>query len=216
MLVETLARPERAGVTQPGQAADPAGGARRADPHPRRPAQPRRAGRGLGRRRGHHSPALHRRRVDCRRAVGDDAARGHARSQAGQGAGRFAGPGGGAEPHRADGAHGAQGLRQLHVHPHGERVDPGDGAGAQPRHRRHAAARVRPGGADARHRQGAHAARGAEQARQAHRRRVRDHADARRGRRRDPAPHARTSRRWRRSWRSSTTCGSTAPAIRWA
>ena len=26
----------------------------------------------------------------------------------------------------------------------------------------------------------------------------------------------RTSRRWRRSWRSSTTCGSTAPAIRWA
>ena len=49
-------------------------------------------------------------------------------------------------------------LRQLHVHAHGERVDPHDGAGARPRHRRRAAARVRHGRPDARHRQGPDAA----------------------------------------------------------
>ena len=53
-----------------------------------------------------------------------------------------------------------------------------------------AAARVRPVGADARHRQGPDAERDPEQARQAHRRRVRDHAAPHGRRRRDPAPHA--------------------------
>ena len=37
----------------------------------------------------------------------------------------------GAEPHGADGAHGAQEHRQLHVHPHGERLDSDDGPGAE-------------------------------------------------------------------------------------
>ena len=36
----------------------------------------------------------------------------------------------------APGADDAQELRQLHVHAHGERVDPDDGPGARPRHRR--------------------------------------------------------------------------------
>ena len=58
------------------------------------------------------------------------------------------------------------------------------------RHRRPAAARVRARGADARHRQGAHAARDPEQARQADRRRVHDHEAAYRRRRRDPAEDA--------------------------
>ena len=40
-----------------------------------------------------------------------------------------------------------------------------------------------------------------------------DHAAARRGRRRDPAPHARRCRSSRRSSPSSTTCGWTAAAI---
>ena len=110
--------------------------------------------------------------------------------------------GGRAEPHRAARADGAEELRQLHVHAHGERVDPDDGPGARARHRRPAAARVRPRRADARHRQGAHAARDPQQARQADRRRVRDHEAARRGRRRDPAedarhPGARAGRRLR-------------------
>ena len=103
---------------------------------------------------------------------------------------RRAGRGRHAEPHRADGADRDAELRQLHVHAHGERVDPDDGAGARARHRRPAAARVRPVGADARHRQGAHAEGDPQQARQADRRRVRDHAPARRRRRRDPPPHA--------------------------
>ena len=97
----------------------------------------------------------------------------------------------GAEPDRAHGAHGAQELRQLHVHPHGERVDPDDGAGAGARHRRRAAARVRAGRAHARHREGADAARDPQQARQAHRRRVRHHEAPPARRRRDPAADAR-------------------------
>ena len=70
------------------------------------------------------------------------------------------------------------------------------------RHRRPAAARVRPRRADARHRQGADADRDPEQAGQAHRRRVHDHEAPRRRRRRDPAddaghPGARAGRRLR-------------------
>ena len=71
------------------------------------------------------------------------------------------------KPHRAARAHDAQELRQLHVHAHGERLDPDDGPGGGHGHRRRAAAGVRSGGADARHRQGQNAARDPEQARQA-------------------------------------------------
>ena len=95
-----------------------------------------------------------------------------------------------AEPHRARRADRDAQLRQLHVHAHGERVDPDDGPGEGARDRGTAAARVRPVGADARHRQGQDAEGDPEQARQADRRRVHDHAAARRGRRRDPPPHA--------------------------
>ena len=96
-----------------------------------------------------------------------------------------------AEPHRADGADGDAQLRQLHVHPHGERVDPRRWRRRARSGSTAAAARVRPVGADARHRQGAHAEGDSQQARQADRRRVRHHAAARRGRRGDPPAHAR-------------------------
>ena len=95
-----------------------------------------------------------------------------------------------AEPHGARRADRDAQLRQLHVHAHGERVDPDDGPGERARDRGTAAARVRPVGADARHRQGPDAEGDPEQARQADRRRVHHHAAARRGRRRDPAAHA--------------------------
>ena len=51
----------------------------------------------------------------------------------------------------------AQELRQLHVHAHGERLDSDDGAGAVARAGRRGAPGVRRRGADARHRQSAHA-----------------------------------------------------------
>ena len=51
----------------------------------------------------------------------------------------FAGAGGRAEPDRAARAHRAEELRQLHVHAHGERVDPDHGPGARPRDRGRAA-----------------------------------------------------------------------------
>ena len=86
---------------------------------------------------------------------------------------RRPGAAGDAGPHVADGADRAQEVRQLHVHAHGERLGAGDGAGARAQHRRSAAARVRLRGADARHRQGQHAARSAEQAGQADQGRVR-------------------------------------------
>ena len=81
------------------------------------------------------------------------------------------------------------------------------------RHRRPAAARVRPRRADARHRQGADAARDPEQARQADRRRVRDHEAPRRRRRRDSAADARhaDARAGRRL--RAPPAASTAPAI---
>ena len=114
----------------------------------------------------------------------------HARSESGARAGRWPGAGGVGEPHGADRADRAEELRQLHLHAHGERVDPDDVAGARAGHRRRDAARARPGGADARHRQGAHADRDPQQARQADRRRIHGDAHARRRRRRDPAAHA--------------------------
>ena len=134
--------------------------------------------------------------------LGIGADRGPARRHRGADDDRRPRAGGRAEPHRAPRADDAQELRQLHVHAHGERVDPDDGPGARPGHRRPAAARVRAGRADARHRQGAHADRDPQQARQADRRRVRDHEAPHRGRRRDPArdarhPHARARRRLR-------------------
>jgi hypothetical protein len=73
--------------------------------------------------------------------------------------------------------------------------------------------RVRLRRAHARHRQGQHAAGGPEQARQADARGVRHHAAARRRRRAHPAAHAGRCRRWRPSWRSSTICARTCPAI---
>ena len=76
-------------------------------------------------------------------------------------------PGAAGDPgsHVADGADRAEEVRQLHVHAHGERRGAGDGAGARAEPRRRAAPRVRVRRADARHRQGQHAARSAEQAR---------------------------------------------------
>ena len=96
-----------------------------------------------------------------------------------------------AEPHRARRADGDAQLRQLHVHAHGERVDPDDGPGARARHRGPPAARVRAVGADARHRQGADAEGDPAEARAADRAGVRDHAAAPGRRRRDPPAHAR-------------------------
>ena len=138
----------------------------------------------------------------------------------GQG-GRQAGPERGAQDHRqprqagrrgphvADGADGAEALRQLHLHAHGERLGAGDGAGALAQHGRHAAARVRLRGADARHRQGADAAGGAEQPGQAVEGRVRHHAAPRRGRRAHPAPHAGDARAGAdRRLRASSAAGS--------
>ena len=138
----------------------------------------------------------------------------HARSEGGARAGRLARAGGGAEPHRADRADRAEELRQLHVHAHGERLDPHDGAGARARHRRRAAARVRPRRADARHRQGAHADRDPEQARQADRRRVRRSCACTSSTAPRSCAARRRCRRSRRWSRSSTTCASTAPATR--
>src|SRR6185295_13627460 len=80
---------------------------------------------------------------------------------------------------------------QLHLHPHGERFGAGDGAGARIEPRRRAAARVRLRRADARHRQGQHAARGAEQAGQADQRGVRHHEAPRRRRGAYPEANAR-------------------------
>jgi hypothetical protein len=56
-------------------------------------------------------------------------------------------------------------LKNYDNYTHGERVAAHDGSGARPRHRGAAAARVRLVGVDARHRQGPHPHRGAEQAR---------------------------------------------------
>ena len=126
----------------------------------RRRRRQRRSG---GHRRG--AARLCRRRPDGGNAVG-----------VGEG-GRAAGPGHRAQDHRqpgaagdpgshvADGADRAEEVRQLHVHAHGERRGAGDGAGAVAEPRWRAAPRVRVCRADARHRQGQHAARGAEQAR---------------------------------------------------
>ena len=86
-------------------------------------------------------------------------------------------------PHVAARADGAEAARQLHVHAHGERRGAVDGDGALARSRGADAARVRLRGVDARHRQGPHAARDPQQARQADRRRVQDHEAARRRRR---------------------------------
>ena len=121
------------------------------------------------------SSALRRRGDGRRAALGERAGRRPARPR--RGAPRMvdgAGAGGRAEPHGAPRADRAQELRQLHVHAHGERVDPDDG-------RRRAALGIDGAllrefglaGADARHRQGADAARDPEQAGQADRRGVR-------------------------------------------
>ena len=106
-----------------------------AAPRPRRPH--RGGGAHRGRRRHGDVPATLRRRVERgRRAVGERRRRGQARRGRRAQPRRLAGPGGGAEPHGAAGADRAQELRQLHLHPHGERVDSHDGPGARPRHRR--------------------------------------------------------------------------------
>ncbi len=99
-----------------------------------------------------------------------------------------------AEPHGADRADGDAQLRQLHVHAHGERLDPDHGAGARARDRRPPAARVRAVGADARHRQGQHAEGHPEQARMLTDEEFAHHAPPRGGRRGDSAAHARDAR----------------------
>ena len=107
---------------------------------------------------------------------------------------RRAGAGGRSKPLGADGADRVEGLRQLHVYAHGERVDPHDGTGARPGRRRSDAARVRACRAHARHRQGEDAGRDPEQAGQADRRRIHHHEAAHRRRRRDASRHAGDSR----------------------
>ena len=174
--------------TSPAPLPDRLAGARR----PPRHARPHR------RRGGQRRPGRHRRgaaRLRHRGRDGRDAVeRGEGRRPArpGRGAEDHRRPGAprDAGPHVADGADRAEEIRQLHVHAHGERVGAGDGAGARAQHRRPAAARVRLRGADARHRQGQHAARGAEQAGQADQRGVRHHEAPRRRRRAHPAADA--------------------------
>ena len=148
--------------------------------------------------------------------VGQRADRGEARRHRGADDDRRSRAGRGREPDGAARADRAQELRQLHVHAHGERLDPDDGSGARPRRRGAAAARIRTRRADARHREGTDAARDPQQARRADRRRVRHHEAPHGGRRRDAAPNTRRARRWRPSSPSSITCGSMDPVIRMA
>ena len=98
-----------------------------------------------------------------------------------------------AKPAGAARADRAEEVRQLHVHPHGERIDSHDGSGARSRHRWAAAARDGSGRADARHRQGQDTGRDPEQDRKADGRRIRHPAATHRRRRRDSAAHARDS-----------------------
>ncbi len=161
-----------------------------AAPHPGGP-YPGRAARGHVACRHRGYPRDLQRGLDHRRtAVAAVDGRGPARSRCGARHGRHARSGRRAESHRACRPHRAQELRQLHVHAHGERLDPHDGAGAGARNRRHAAARVRHRRPDARHRQGAHSDRGPQQTGETHRRRVRDHEAARHRWGGDSAPDA--------------------------
>ena len=129
-------------------------GAAAAAPHPGRPHPGRAAGRHVAGRYGGDPRDLQRGLDRRRTAVAAVDGRGPPRPGRGARHGRHAGAGRRAESHGARRAHRAQELRQLHVHAHGERLDPDDGPGARARHRRHAAARVRHRRADARHRQG--------------------------------------------------------------
>ena len=176
-------RARRGGRRSAGDLQQPAAHSRRADPD-------RGKERSLGRGHRDHPPPVFR-CDQCRRlGVGNGEDRRHAGSESGAGAGRRPRAGGLRQSHRADRADRAQELRQLHLHAHGERLDPDDVAGTRARPGGHDAARAGSRRPDARHRQGAHADRDPEQAREADRCGIRGDADARRRRRRDPAAHA--------------------------
>ena len=146
--------------------------------------------------------------------VGERRDRRQARRAGGAAGRRRARRRGHAEPDRARRADGDAQLRQLHVHPHGERLDPDDGPGARARHRRTPAAGVRPVGADARHRQGPHAEGNPATSRsKLTDAGVRDHAAAIRSTAPRSCGARRRCRSSRRSSPSSITCGWTAPAI---
>ncbi len=125
---------------------------------------------GQAARHGDDHADLQRRCVGRRQHLGQRANRRHARRDDGANDDRRAGPGGRRKPERDGRADGAQELRQLHAHPHGERVDSDHGSGARARHRRRPPPRVRPGRADARHRQGPDPARDPQQEGRADRR----------------------------------------------